>query len=277
LPSPPAAQRGQKPSEFFDANVDDYDAKHYGGQGRTFMTVRQARVLELVDGLRIPEGARVLDAGCGPGHLLVELAKRGLAAVGADASVGMLCRARERVRAWNPRSGAWFQQASIERLPYRDGAFELICSTGVIEYLKDDRHVLAEFFRVLRPGGHLILPVTNFWSPVNSLDWVTEFLKRQRWLQGVLNRLGQGLGHGPVLPRHFRVRRHRPAALRRALTAAGFRVVDGMYFHFLPWPRPIDRLLPRASNVLGERLERFGRSSIGPLAEGFLTLAVKPR
>src|SRR5688572_30345618 len=85
-------------NEFFDRDVADYEAKHYGDGARTFMTVRQRRVMELVDALHLPRGATVLDAGCGPGYLLEALARRGLQVSGMDGSERMIQSADARLR-----------------------------------------------------------------------------------------------------------------------------------------------------------------------------------
>jgi ubiquinone/menaquinone biosynthesis C-methylase UbiE len=266
----------ERVTDFFDSHVEDYEAKHYAGEVRSFMTVRQERVLQFVDELKLPRGAHVLDAGCGPGYLLEALARRGLQAYGMDAAAGMLRSAQVRLDAARPAFPVSLEQGNIERLPYADASFDLVCSTGVIEYLKQDATMLREVLRVLRPGGSLVLPVTNLWSPVNYLDFFIEFMKRRDWFVRPFNAVWQRLGHGPLIPRHFSVRRHSPAALRQSLTAAGLVLRDEVYFYFLPWPRPFDRIFPRATARMERWLARFGRSWIGPMAEGYLTVSSKP-
>ncbi|MGH8520586.1 MAG: methyltransferase domain-containing protein [Gammaproteobacteria bacterium] len=261
---------------FFDENVGDYEAKHYGAQVRSFMMVRQTRILEVVDSLGLPRGAKALDAGCGPGYLLEALARRGFQVYGLDAAEGMVRSTRARLTAANPEYSCTLEVGNIEKLPFGNKTFDLVCSAGVIEYLREDRTVLGELFRVLRPSGALILPVTNFWSPVNYLDFFVEFLKRQRWFLRPFNAVWRRLGHRPVLSRHFRVRRHRPANLMRSLAEAGFVLRDQVYFYFLPWPRPLDRLFPKATAAVERSLEPYGRSWIGTFAEGYLTLSIKP-
>jgi ubiquinone/menaquinone biosynthesis C-methylase UbiE len=263
-------------NEFFDQNVADYEAKHYAQGARTFMTVRQRRVMELVDALKLPRGAAVLDAGCGPGHLLEALARRGFQVSGMDGSEQMLQGAEVRLRAAQPEFPFVLKQGDIEHLPFGDARFDLVLSTGVIEYLKGDADVLREMHRVLRPGGHLVLPVTNLWSPVNAFDAVIEFLKRQAWFRGPFNLVWQRLGHGPLLPRNFFVRKHRPGSFRQSLAEAGFTLKEDLYFHFLPLPRPFERLFPKLSNRVGAAMdEHLARSGFGVLGEGYLTLSAK--
>jgi ubiquinone/menaquinone biosynthesis C-methylase UbiE len=264
------------PVGHFDEVADHYAGKYYQDTARTFMTVRQLRVLELVDSLNLPAASDVLDAGCGPGYLLEALVGRGFRLSGMDGASGMLRNARARLEAARPEFPVSFEQGDIEDLPYGDASFDLVCSTGVIEYLSGDERVLREFFRVLRPGGHLILPVTNVWSPIVWLDGPVECLKRKSWFRRPFNAIWQRLGQRPILPRNFRVRLHRPGQFRASIREAGFSLVDDVYFYFLPWPRPMDQLFPGPSHSIGRRLEPLGRSPLGAIAEGYLTLSKKP-
>lgn len=94
----------------------------------------------------LPADARVLDAGCGEGVLVDEYAGR-LAIVGIDASY-----ASERVR-----------RGSLTALPYGDGTFDRALCLDVLEHLsfEDQPKALAELFRVLKPGGELLVSVPN--------------------------------------------------------------------------------------------------------------------
>jgi len=263
-------------NRFFNENVPDYEEKHYGKTGRTFMTVRQERVLELIDGLKLQPGIKALDAGCGPGYLLTELAKRQFQMSGMDGAEEMLKSAATRVDSLPPAYPADFKQGDIEALPYDNESFDLVVSTGVIEYLKDDIRVLADMYRVLKPGGYLVLPVTSALSPINYLDFLIEILKRQDWFRNTLNVVLGKVGLGPILPRHFKVRKHVPAAFRNSLQQARFTLLDSVYFYFLPLPRPFDKVLPKLCPQIGAKMEPLGRTPLGFLGEGYLVLARKP-
>jgi ubiquinone/menaquinone biosynthesis C-methylase UbiE len=261
-------------AEFFESHVEDYEAIHYGTRRHSFMTVRHRRVLDFVDGLELAAGAKVLDAGCGPGLLLEALAARRFHVTAFDASPAMVERTRTRLSRQGTRAS--LAVADIERLPFRDESFDLVCSTGVIEYLREDSRVLSEFLRVLRPSGSLVLPVTNAWSPVNCLEPLIESTKRVSWICRPLSALSERVGLGPIRPRLFPVRRHRPASLRRSLVQAGLELRKDRFFYFMPWPRPVDRVLPGATEYLGSRMEGLSDSFAAPLAEGYLTLSAKP-
>jgi ubiquinone/menaquinone biosynthesis C-methylase UbiE len=106
--------------------------------------------------LRAAGSRRVLDVGCGTGILATRIGEdgRGARVVGCDLSMGMLRRAAARVR------GAWVQGDAL-RLPLRDGALDAVISTQAFHFLPDRRAALAEFHRVLRPGGLLVIAMIN--------------------------------------------------------------------------------------------------------------------
>jgi SAM-dependent methyltransferase len=101
-----------------------------------------------------PRTRRVLDLGCAFGFATRRLA-RSYDAVGVDASPPYIQRA---VRS---RRGARYALALAGRVPLRDGSFDAVLLLDVIEHVPDEREVLREAHRVLRPGGVLILSVPH--------------------------------------------------------------------------------------------------------------------
>ncbi|HVS40800.1 MAG TPA: methyltransferase domain-containing protein [Candidatus Dormibacteraeota bacterium] len=99
----------------------------------------------------------VLDAGCGTGILADRIGDDVGPArvVGCDLSMGMLRRAAERC----PR-GAWLQGDAL-RLPLRDAVVDAVVTTQAFHFLTDRRGALAEFHRVLRTGGLLVIAMVN--------------------------------------------------------------------------------------------------------------------
>jgi SAM-dependent methyltransferase len=111
----------------------------------------------------LPHRARVADIGCGPGDHMRLLRDRGFRVVGLDLSWGML-RSR-RVPA--------VVQADMRALPLGTRAVEAIwCASALLHIPRPEvPAVLAEFARILRPGGELALSVAEgdgeFWEPVS--------------------------------------------------------------------------------------------------------------
>ncbi|MFI0740703.1 methyltransferase domain-containing protein [Streptomyces sp. NPDC021100] len=126
--------------------------------------------------LALRPGERVLDAGCGPGYLLEEMAREtGPDGVlrGVDVSASMLDLARRRCGG-DGRVG--LEEGRCEELPFPDGSFDAVVSSQVLEYVEDVEGALAEFARVLRPGGRVVVLDTDW----DSLVWHTRDRARMR-------------------------------------------------------------------------------------------------
>src|ERR1700678_1614384 len=92
-----------------------------------------------------------LDAACGTGRFAEFLARRGHRVIGVDSSPDMLARARLRV------PGAEFHLAGLDRLPLPDDCVDVIVCALALDHVRRLDPVLAEFARVLRPGGDLVI------------------------------------------------------------------------------------------------------------------------
>jgi SAM-dependent methyltransferase len=95
----------------------------------------------------------IADVGCGTGATSRMLTDFGLDVVGIDLSANMLAEARRR----NP--GLRFQVGSMTAMDFDDGHFDGVCAWYSVIHIPDEElpHVLAEFHRVLRPGGWALL------------------------------------------------------------------------------------------------------------------------
>ena len=103
-----------------------------------------------------PPGARVLEAGCGPGHLSLRLAgHHGLDVTGIDVDPAMIDRAR--VNGSEAGSPVSFAVADVAALPYGDRSFDLVASTMSLHHWEDPAAGFAEIGRVLRPGGRALV------------------------------------------------------------------------------------------------------------------------
>ena len=126
-------------------SVPDEIASHFVGVGNPFS-------------IHIPkQGIRVLDAGCGCGldSFVASLLVRPHGRVcGVDLTKEMLALPGSfsgKTKNKNPE----FCEASIEALPYRDRAFDMIISNGVLNLVPDKKTAFSELARVLKPGGIL--------------------------------------------------------------------------------------------------------------------------
>lgn len=96
-------------------------------------------------------GRRALDAGCGTGRTAQRLVALGYDVVGCDLTPSMLTKARENV------PDADFREGPFDALPVDGGAFDLVTSTLAVCHVEDLAPAFAEFARVLRPGGRLVI------------------------------------------------------------------------------------------------------------------------
>jgi ubiquinone/menaquinone biosynthesis C-methylase UbiE len=105
----------------------------------------------------------VLDVGCGPGTLALELARRapGLTVIGVDISPDMVAVAR--AAAAQKGQDVRFEVADGAALPFPDGAIDLVVSTLSMHHWERKAAVLAELARVVRPGG--AIRIYDVWRP----------------------------------------------------------------------------------------------------------------
>lgn len=108
--------------------------------------------LDLIKSLVGDNKGRILDCGCGEGHLLERLS--GIK-YGVDFSDVALKRARER----NP--GAEIRQADIKNLPFSDNFFSVTTCSEVLEHIPDYKKAIHELVRVTQHGGKIIISVPN--------------------------------------------------------------------------------------------------------------------
>jgi SAM-dependent methyltransferase len=193
----------------FELQTHRVEDRHWWYRGRR-------RVLErTIDGLGLPPRARVLDAGCGSGRNMVDLAHWGTV-TGVELSEAAAEAARG-------RHVGEVVEGSVLEMPFAPASFDLVVCLDVIEHLQDDRAALRELRRVLAPGGALLVTVPAY-----------------QWLWS---------GHDVVNHHH---RRYSRTTLRRAARDAGWECERTTHFNSLLLPvavalRALDRLHARAT------------------------------
>ena len=111
---------------------------------------------QLLKGRLVP-GMRVLDAGCGSGRNLVYFLKSGYEVFAVDESDLAIERLRQlaaRLAPHLPREN--FKTDAVERIRFEDIEFDVVISSAVLHFARDDRHwmaMLEAMWRVLKPGG----------------------------------------------------------------------------------------------------------------------------
>lgn len=108
---------------------------------------------------RIRKSESVLDIGCGGGVDTIAagiLAGPGGKSVGIDMTPEMVIRAKENL-ALTGLTNVSFETASAEELPFENSSFDTVISNGVLNLVVDKLRAYSEIFRVLKPGGRLMI------------------------------------------------------------------------------------------------------------------------
>ncbi len=167
---------------------------YYGADGRQRKDRRQAQI-DLIDECLtwagITQAEAILDCGCGIGGSSLELAQRyGARVVGITLSPVQAQRATERAEAANLAGDgqpfARFQVADALATPFEDQSFDLVWSMESGEHMPDKVAFLQECYRVLKPGGKLLM-ATWCHRPTDSLAGPLTWLERQQlsWIYQV--------------------------------------------------------------------------------------------
>ncbi|MBJ7348210.1 MAG: methyltransferase domain-containing protein [Thermoleophilaceae bacterium] len=149
--------------------------------------------------LNLPPAAQILDAGCGSGRNMVELARLGTV-FGAELDSQSAEIAKR-------RDVGEIVQCVVETMPFEPATFDLITCLDVIEHVKVDSEAFRELLRVAKPGGFLVVTVPAY-----------------KWLWS----------HHDVVNQHYR--RYTHARLKTAALAEGWQCIRTGYFNSIMLP-----------------------------------------
>jgi ubiquinone/menaquinone biosynthesis C-methylase UbiE len=215
---------------------------------------RQAAVLDYVAQANTQADARVLEIGCGAGHLTVQLAARFGRVDAVDSSMGMVELTARHAGDAGVGERVSVAQADVHALPFEAGQFDLVVAVGVIPWLHSPAAAAAEMARVLRAGGQLVLTADNgarlssFTDPRGMLA----LTPLRRVYHAMRNSPGQAVSH-----LHF------PRAVNGMVERAGLRVVAHRTIGFGPLTllgRPL--LSDPAGIRLSERLQSLADTGV---------------
>jgi SAM-dependent methyltransferase len=215
----------------WDRIFDDLYLRTYVHLADPELAPRESEGLVRLVGLE--PGADVLDCPCGYGRHSIELARLGLHVVGADRSAVLLAEAKRR-----SGDGEWphWIHADYRQLPFEDASFDCVANLfSSLGYWGDegDRKALAEFRRVLRPGGTLLIEtmhrdrlmaiyVPRHWHdfPDGSLLIEERTIDYERGTTGVRHELVEA--DGTRLAAHYELRVYTATELIGLVRDAGF-------------------------------------------------------
>lgn len=121
------------------------------GQNRRFQLIRRHTRLD---------GARILDVGCGLGLYVRQFRAHSPQVYGVDIDAEKVATASQTL--------PHITRAPAEELPFPAGTFDVLLLHEVLEHVTDDRRAVAEAWRVLRPGGRMVVFAPNRWYPFET-------------------------------------------------------------------------------------------------------------
>jgi len=163
---------------------------------------------------------RVLDVGCAWGYDAARLLDKSEEVYGIDVNAKNILRAKELFPTLH------LQQCGAENLPYQDFFFDGVILSEVLEHVIDENKTLNEIYRVLKPGGLLVLEVPHrglfaFLDPANQKFYVKKYFPRAFKLF-VARKLKHNVNYNPKLAcgihRHYSL-----AGIRLLLDHAGWK------------------------------------------------------
>lgn len=148
------------------ATKHDLD-KFYNHPNFAFRYIEQKRIDKLIEAADLKESDKILEVGCGAGHILEKITKGKL--YGIDISEIQIERTKKRMG-----DRVELMKAPGENIPYEDKYFDKVLCSEVIEHVIDPREVLKEISRVMKDDGILSLSIPNE-DVINSTK---KFLKK---------------------------------------------------------------------------------------------------
>ncbi|HEY2141370.1 MAG TPA: class I SAM-dependent methyltransferase [Solirubrobacteraceae bacterium] len=231
----------------------DYELQTHRAEDRHWWYRGRRSVIEqTIARIGLPPAARILDAGCGSGRNMVELARHGTV-TGielSETSVG-LARARD--------SGEVIE-GSVLGMPFDPESFDLAVSLDVIEHLEDDLDALRELRRVVAPGGSLLVTVPAYqwlWSGHDEINH-----HHRRYTRRSLLDVAQQAGWECARTTYFNSLLLPAAILLRVLDRFSTKTTESSLDLWIP-PEPFNWLLERPLALEATTIGRGGRIPAG--------------
>jgi SAM-dependent methyltransferase len=155
-------------------NLEEFPVRYPTGLNRVRISLQI-----LAD--HIKGSGKIVDLGCGGGELCIEAAKIGLDALGVDVAPGMIEQANQ-LKGKQEQGTAGklhFQLGDAVDTKLESGSFDAVVGMGLIEYLPEDDKLLAEAFRLLKPGGVFLVSCRNkLFNLTSANDYTKKELER---------------------------------------------------------------------------------------------------
>jgi SAM-dependent methyltransferase len=231
----------------------DYELQTHRAEDRHWWYRGRRTVLSrVIADLGLPRPARVLDAGCGSGRNMVELAQLG-AVTGVELSKTSVSLARARLL-------GDVVEGSVLAMPFDPDSFDLAVSLDVIEHLDEDVEALRELRRVVAPGGALLVTVPAYewlWSGHDEINH-----HHRRYTRRSLQRVAEQAGWKQTRTTYFNSLLLPVAIMLRALDRLSTKPTESSLDLWVP-PAPLNWLLARPLTLEAAMIGRGGRIPAG--------------
>jgi SAM-dependent methyltransferase len=234
-----------------------YRALHSGHPMQRFWHGGKLTMIDQLIRPRLHVGSRLLEVGCGAGNLLLQATVPGSYPLALDLSRQALTFVRSRLQEVSfgseAPSGFACTQAIGEALPFRDGSFDCVLLSEVIEHLEAPQISIGEAARVLKTGGRLLVTTPNYRSFWPIMEWVVDRMNM-----------------APKMAGEQHISRFHSASLRRLLMDAGLTMeYSGSIYNLSPFLSLVS--LEQAKRQLQRELDH--RSALGMI---LVAVAGKP-
>jgi len=231
----------------------DFELQTHRAEDRHWWYRGRRRVLErVIADLHLPARARILDAGCGSGRNMVELARHGTV-TGMELSNTSVALARE-------RAAGEVIEGSVLKMDFAPDSFDLAVSLDVIEHLDDDLAALRELRRVVAPGGSLLVTVPAYqwlWSRHDEINQ-----HHRRYTRRALQRVAEEAGWKQARTTYFNSLLLPAAILLRVLERLNTKTTESSLDLWVP-PAPMNWLLERPLALEATLIGHGGRIPAG--------------
>jgi len=232
----------------------DYERQTHQAEDRHWWYRGRRKVLDgAIAGLALPKPARILDAGCGSGRNMLELARFG-SVTGIELSDTSVQLARA-------RGVGEVIAGSVLEMPFADDSFDLAVSLDVIEHLEDDLGALRELRRTLAPGGTLLITVPAYqwlWSGHDEINH-----HHRRYTRRTLQRVAEQAGWTQVRTTYFNSLLLPAAIALRVLDRVNRAKTTETSLDLWVPPEPLNWLLERPLTLEAALIARGGRIPAG--------------
>jgi SAM-dependent methyltransferase len=231
----------------------DYELQTHQAEDQHWWYRGRRTVLDVVIArLGLPQRARILDAGCGSGRNMVELARRGTV-TGIELSETSVALARQ-------RDAGEVVAGSVLEMPFAEDSFDLAVSLDVIEHLEDDLGALRELRRTVAPGGSLLVTVPAYqwlWSGHDEINH-----HHRRYTRRSLQRVAEQAGWRQARTTYFNSLLLPVAIVLRVLDRVSTKTTESSLDLWVP-PEPLNWLLERPLALEAALIKRGGRIPAG--------------